>query len=236
MPTVIKNQPTSEEVIARLAGEGRPVALACSLGKDSLAAWVALEEAGIEVVPVHFWSIPRLPMVEETVAQMERVFGVRIHQYPHPRWTRALANAVYQPPQRCCVLEAAGVPQLDYADMWPLIKEDLGLPKDTWVADGVRACDSIQRRASLSRNGVMKRSTHKVSPIADWTKGEVMAALDRRGIGLPPDYLMFGRSFDGYDKRFMEPLRRERPQDFEIVAKWFPLIMADEKRWAHYGL
>ena len=57
MTTIIKGQPTSEEVRQYLAGQNKPVILACSLGKDSLAAWCALEKDGIEVVPVYFWSV-----------------------------------------------------------------------------------------------------------------------------------------------------------------------------------
>lgn len=218
-----------------LKDDCRPVALGCSLGKDSLACWVALEEAGIEVVPVHFWTIPRLPMVEETIAQMEGVFGVKIHQYPHPRFFKSLNAYLDQTPDRCSVIEAANMRNWSYDELWSAIYADLGLPEDTWQCDGVRACDSIQRRASLTKHGVVKPLKHKCSPIADWTKGEVMAALERRGIGLPPDYVMFGRSFDGLDKRFMEPLRKQRPEDFAIVEKWYPLIKSDEMRWAHYG-
>ena len=36
--------------------------------------------------------------------------------------------------------------------------------------------------------------------------------------------------------RFMKPLREQRPEDFEVVKKWYPFIEADEKRWEHYGL
>lgn len=235
MPTVIKGQPTSAEIVSRLKADGRPVALACSLGKDSLAAWVALEEAGIEVVPVYFWSVPRLPLIEENVRQIEGVFGVKIHQEPHPRFFRMLDEMTLQPPERIATIMKAGMEKPDYDELWPMIKEDLGLPPDTWVCDGVRACDSIQRRASLTRNGVMKRTTHKASVIADWTKSEVMDALERRGIGLPPDYELFGRSFDGLDERFMRPLRESRPEDYEAVKQWFPFVEADILRHDHYG-
>lgn len=98
------------------------------------------------------------------------------------------------------------------------------------------ACDNPYRRASLTKHGLMKLSTRKASVVADWTKAEVMEAIARRGIGLPPDYELFGRSFDGLDMRFMKPLREQRPEDFEVVKKWYPFIEADEKRWAHYGL
>ncbi|WP_148039642.1 phosphoadenosine phosphosulfate reductase [Slackia faecicanis] len=236
MTTVIKGQPTSAEVRQALKAEGRPVVLACSLGKDSLAAWIALERDGIEVVPVYFWSIPRLPMVEESIAKIEAVFGVRIHQYPHPRWFRTLNNCVYQSPDHCGIIDAAGLVEMTYEDERPLILEDLGLPPDTWECDGVRACDNPYRRASLTRHGLMKKTTRKASVIADWTKKECMDAIAERGIGLPPDYELFGRSFDGLDMRFMKPLRENRPEDFEIVRKWYPFIKADELRWEHYGL
>lgn len=236
MTTQIKGQPTSAEIRARLKAENCPVLLACSLGKDSLAAWCALEKDGIEVVPVYFWTIPNLPLIAENIATIEKVFGVKIHQAPHPRFFRMLANYVLQPPQRPTSIEYCGLQALDYEDMWPSIKQDLGLPADTWVCDGVRACDSIQRRASLTKHGILKQTTHKACVIADWQKCEVMEALEERGIGLPPDYEMFGRSFDGLDERFMRPLKENRPQDFEIIKKWFPFVDADIYRWQHYSM
>lgn len=236
MPTVIKGQPKSAEVRRRLRDEGRPVVLSCSLGKDSLAAWVALEDEGIEVVPIYYWSIPHLPMVEENVRTIEGVFGVRIHQYPHPRFFRTLNHYVFQSPAHCDVIEAARLTEFSYDDERPYILEDLGLPEDTWFCDGVRACDNPYRRASLTKHGIIKMTTRKASVIADWTKGEVMAALQRRGIGLPPDYELFGRSFDGLDMRFMKPLREKRPEDFAVVKEWYPFVETDILRWEHYGL
>lgn len=236
MPTIIKGQPTSADVREKLKADGKPVALACSLGKDSLAAWCALEADGIEVAPVYFWTVPNLPLVNENIETIENIFHVHINQAPHPRFFRMIRRHVLQPPERISVIDSAGIVEYDYDDMWPDIKIDLGLDADTWVCDGMRACDSIVRRATLTRNGVMRRTTHKVSPICDWTKAEVMDALEKRGIGLPPDYELFGRSFDGLDKRFMEPLRKNRPRDFEIIQKWFPFVGMDEKRWMHYGL
>ena len=161
---------------------------------------------------------------------------MKIHQYPHPRWSRTLNNCVFQSPEHCDVIEAANMPVFGYDDMRPFILEDLGLPENTWFCDGVRACDNPYRRASLTKHGLMKLTTRKASVVADWTKSEVMAAIERRGIGLPPDYELFGRSFDGLDMRFMKPLREKRPKDFEVVKQWYPFIEADEKRWAHYGL
>ena len=74
MPTIIKGQPTSEDVRRYLADRHEPVILACSLGKDSLAAWTALENDGVKVHPVYFWSVPDLPLIAENVEQIENIF------------------------------------------------------------------------------------------------------------------------------------------------------------------
>ena len=53
----------SAQLRAQLAGE--TVILAFSRGKDSLAAWLALREAGVNVVPYHMYLIPELRFVDE---------------------------------------------------------------------------------------------------------------------------------------------------------------------------
>ena len=73
----------------------------------------------------------------------------------------------------------------------------------------------------------MKPSSRKVSPVADWLKGEVLARIKSAGIPLPVDYEWFGRSFDGIDYRFIEPLSRFAPDDFARVLDWFPLAEAE---------
>lgn len=238
MPTQIKGQPTSAEVIARLKAEGRPVALSFSCGKDSIAAWIALEDAGVEVVPVYMYSVPpgTLRFVEDDVAYFESSFGVHIHQYPHPAYFAFFNHFICQAPQNLGIIEASCMPEPKYPEMWRLIKDDLGLPQDTWVADGVRAADSIVRRASFVRHGVMKASSRKVSVIADWLKAEVMAAIERRGIALPIDYELFGRSFDGLDYRFLAPMRDKLPDDYARLLEIYPMAELDIARHEHYGI
>lgn len=223
MPTIIKGQPTSEEIRATLAAEGRPVLVAFSTGKDALACELALQDAGIDTRLAYLYYIPGLRFVEETLARQEDQLGKPIARYPHPSLWRWLNNFVFQPPERLPIIAGANMPTIEYVSMWEWIRRDMGLPADTWVADGVRASDSIVRRASFTKHGVMKPSNRKVSPVADWLKGEVMARIARAGITLPPDYEWFGRSFDGIDYRFLEPLSRFAPDDFARVLEWFPL-------------
>lgn len=227
MPTAIKGQPSSGEVLQMLADLHEPVALGFSCGKDSIAAWIAMRDHGIEVVPVYFWLVPHLRFIDDELAYFEGVFGQRIHRYPNPSFYRLVNGFVDQPPERLRFIEAAGLPSPDYEQTWQLIFEDLGLSSGTWKADGVRAADSLVRRSSFVRHGVVKKSSRKVSPIADWLKSEVMDAINGAGIELPIDYEIFGRSFDGIDSRFTEPMRRHLPDDYERLRKWFPLMVSD---------
>lgn len=229
MPTIIKGQPTSAEVRERLAAEQRPVLVAFSGGKDAIAAELALQDAGIDTVLAYLYYIPgrrpgrTLEFIEQGLADLEQALGKPIHRYPHPSFYRWLNNFVFQPPERCEVIEAARLPTPDYATMWTFIRRDLNLPADTWVADGVRAADSIVRRASFTRHGVMKPKDHKVSPVADWLKGEVLDRISAASVSLPVDYEMFGRSFDGIDHRFLQPISERFPDDFQRILDWFPL-------------
>lgn len=229
MTTIIKGQPTSAEIRERLAAENRTVLVAFSGGKDAIAAELALQDAGIETVLAYMYYIPgrepgrTLDFVERGLVDLEQRLGKTIHRYPHPSFYRWLNNFVFQPPERCEVIEAANFPTPDYAVMWQLIRKDLGLPVDTWVADGVRAADSIVRRASFTRHGVMKPKDRKVSPVADWVKAEVMGRIEAAGITLPVDYQWFGRSFDGIDHRFLKRISEHAPDDFQRILDWFPL-------------
>lgn len=225
----VEGQPSSEEVRARLAAEGRPVCVAFSGGKDCIAANLALREAGIETRLAHMYLIPgkepgtTLDFVEDGLKALEDAFQQKVHRYPHPSLYRWLVNLVFQPPERCAVIEAANLVVPEYEDTWAIIRHDLGLDPDTWVADGVRAADSLTRRASIKLHGAMKEESRKVSPIWDWLTGRTYGYIEDHGIPLPVDYELFGRSFDGLDHRFLSPIKEHFPRDFEQILEWFPL-------------
>ena len=100
MTTVIRNQGTSLAVREKLAADGRPVLLAFSCGKDSLAAWLAMRDMGIEVIPAYLYYVPGLRFVDEELDYFEQKFQTRIKRYPHPSLYRWLNNAVFQAPER----------------------------------------------------------------------------------------------------------------------------------------
>ena len=221
--TEIPGVTQSAELRKQLAAQGRPVLLAFSRGKDSVAAWIALLEAGVQVVPYHLYAIPGLEFVDESLAYYEAFFGCKILNLPHPSLFRWLANGMFQPPERIRVLEAAKIDIPDYQDVQDLIRDQAGLPADTWTCDGVRAADSPTRRMSLREHGPVhdRKRTQKI--IWDWRKAHVYAAIERAAVRLPPEYEWFGRSFDGLDLRFLGPIREHRPRDYARILQWFPL-------------
>ena len=213
----------SVDIREDLAAVGAPVLLAMSGGKDALAAWVALRDAGVDVRPYYMYLVPGLEFVDESLARIEEHFGRRVARYPHPSLYRWLNNFTFQSPERLAVIEAARLPSPTYDQVVSLIREDFGVPASTWVADGVRAADSPVRRVSIIRHGAMKPGKRKVSPVWDWRKRDVIDSLTADGISLPPEYEWFGRSFDGLDYRFLEPLSRHAPDDYARILEWFPL-------------
>lgn len=234
MPTVLEGQPPSAEVLACLRAEDRPVVLAFSRGKDSIAAWVALRDAGITVRPFYLYSIPGLLSFErESLAYFEAVFGCPIPLYPHPGLYRQLRHNVFQSPDRWSTIQAARLPNLTHEAVNAGVRADYGLDPDTWVADGVRAADSLVRRGAIARHGAFRPTVRKVSPIWDHTKAETLALISRAGIDLPIDYQWWGRSFDGLDYRFLGPLAEHAPDDYARVLEWFPLAELELYRHDH---
>jgi 3'-phosphoadenosine 5'-phosphosulfate sulfotransferase (PAPS reductase)/FAD synthetase len=224
-PIVIEGATPSAEIREQLAREGRPVLLAFSRGKDSIAAWLALREARVEVRPFHLYLVPGLRFVDESLAFYEDYFDTAIPQLPHPSLYRWLNTLLFTPPERRVVIEAAQLPELDYLDISrALCEEHYDLdPEATYTADGVRAADSPNRRTAIKFHGAVRESVLKVSPVWDWRIKHVRSALAEHNCPLPIDYEWFNRTFDGLDIRFLKPIKENAPDDYERILEWFPL-------------
>lgn len=223
----IANQPPTSEIRHQLKrwteDNHQPVCVSYSLGKDAITTALALLEDEIPFIPVFFYEVPDLEFVNETIEYQQEKLGVRIRQYPHPSLYRWLNELVYQPPEKSVYILASDLITPTYEQMWEWVKANEELKPETWVADGVRAADSIVRRASLSRHGIMKPSNCKVSPVADWRINAVREIMKRHNFDLPIDYELFGRSFDGLDPRFLRPIKENLPKDYMRILEWFPL-------------
>lgn len=224
--TQIAGIPSSENIRRDIAENEEDILLAFSRGKDSIATWIALLESGIRperIHPYHMYGVPDLQFVEDSLKYFEDVFQRRIRRYPHPSLIRILKNMVFQPPEHLATIEQARLREITYEDTTDAIRQDCGISPDALAADGVRSSDSIIRRIAFSRYGAVKRHLKKFSPIWDWKIYHVRKAVEDWGIEWPIDYEWFGRSFDGFDYRFLEPISRHAPEDFQQILKWIPL-------------
>jgi hypothetical protein len=225
--------PTSEEIIREIRKETDTVLLAFSAGKDSIAAWLAIREH-FKVIPFYRYSIPGLGFVERSLKYYEEFFGTHIIRIQHPSLTRWLNNFVFTPPERCGVIEELDFPEFNYDDQRDILCEDLKLPPNQrWIANGTRATDSLQRRTHFKCHGAINRNGRVFYPIWDWNSEGMMQEFKRSGVAMPVDYQLFGRSFDGIDFRFLNPIKDHFPEDYATILKWFPLAELEIKRFEY---
>lgn len=214
---------------------GPRVMLAFSRGKDALGAYLALRDSFKEVVPFHLDLVPGLSFVDESIAYYEKAFGRRIIRLPHPSFYRMLNNLTFQPPSQATVIAAAGLPNFDYPDIYAIVRDIERLPDHVMAATGVRAVDSPMRMLAMRTHGPISRGRQQFYPVWDWKKDRLLSEIEKSGIGLPVDYDLFGRTFDGLDLRFLYPLKHKRPEDYRRILEWYPLADVEVWRFERFG-
>ena len=223
---------SGEQVIAEVRAEiGPKTLLAFSGGKDSIGAYLALRDT-FEVVPYYLFRIPNLEFVEESLTNYEKFMGVHIIRLPHEALPRWLNNYVYQSPGNAAVIEAARIPEHEYSDCIDWACQIAGLdPKKMMAAIGTRAADNQIRYMQFKKYGAINRVKRQYSPIFDWKKDRLLEAIEKSGVKLSVDYKLFGRSFDGLDYRFLAPIKKHFPRDWQKICTWFPLVEAELYRY-----
>lgn len=223
-----------DALLSWLRSETDTLIVAFSRGKDALALLLALldwnrrrPEQAFRLVAYHCEPVPGLRFVRRSLERYRALFpDVPILNLPHPNFYNLLYEMVFQPPGRGFVVGSLMPTQWDMEDVHRLILLDQGLPDHTFVVMGVRAADSPERRLHFITHGAVSQNywPRRAYPIWDYTKQDVIRLLVRHRVPLPIDYRWFGRTMDGIDYRFLEPLRRYAPDDYERVRFWFPLI------------
>ena len=219
----------SADLRERIAKQYRVTLLAFSAGKDSIASWLAIRDT-IEIIPHYRYLVPDLEFVEESLQYYEKFFGVHIIRVPHPSLYRMIRNKVFCPPDRFRIADACQLPDVDYMDVTNAVRESTGVPSDTLTASGVRASDSIPRRIHFKTHGPVTLKGLMWYPTWDWRMQKLHDEIKYSGIKIPVDYLMFGRSFDGIDYRFLNQIQKYFPRDYRRILDWFPLAEAELKR------
>lgn len=229
--------PPGPEVIRLIREQSDTVMLAFSSGKDAVAAWLAMRDhrpAFKRIVPFYLYAVPGLEFIEKSLRYYEAFFGTRIIRMPQPWLYNALASNVYQPPCHRPIIKAARMAGVTREDVRRAIREDEGLPEDTWYASGVRASDSPIRRVHFKKHGAMVESSRVFYPVWDLRKDGLVDSLRESGVKMSADYRLFGRSFDGIDYRFLKPIHDHFPNDYRRILEFFPMAGLEIKRaeWA----
>jgi hypothetical protein len=226
--------PRGRELLEIIRTDGNTVMLAFSRGKDALSCWLLLREAGFEIIPIHYYRVPGLEFVEESLRYYERYFGTRIHRLPHPSLYRMLRNFLFTPPSRISIVWEHELPRINYDILRRSLAEDLGMSEDTWIAVGCKASDSLRRHMTFARYGPIRRSQRTFHPAWDLSKADLLALLRRHHVKLPVEYRYFGRTFDGIDFRFLWGIKKHWPQDYKRIIDWFPLAQLEILRYERY--
>lgn len=210
---------------------GDTVVLSFSRGKDSLAALCQLRKHFGRIVPFYFELIPGgLRIENEDIARWEDVLGCEVYRYLHPGVPKMLRECVYQPPGRWEDILAMDLPRAySKAAIEADVRARAKCP-EAFVAVGVRAADSLNRRSGITRSGALNPATQTFFPVFDWDIARVEREIRAYGQPLPADYRLFGRSLEGLDLRYTVPLREAYPDDYETLRAWFPLIDLDTFR------
>ena len=216
---------TSAELCEQMARECDTAILAFSTGKDSIAAWLQMRRYFKRIIPYYCYSVPGLEFVEKSLCYYEDFFGTHIYRLPHRSFYRWMRGMVFQPPPHVTKIEALDLPGEEYDDamIGELIRGIAKLPDGAYVGTGVRMADSPMRRVGLKTHGCINHNLKRFYPVYDWKKSDLLREFDEAGVKLPPDYRLFGRTFDGIDFRFLSPIKENYPRDYEKILAYFPL-------------
>lgn len=205
--------------------------LSFSCGKDAIGSWAMLRKHFHTIIPVYYYLIPKLSFVEKSLTYYEEVFQTKIVRVPNPNLIRMLNAGTYQTPANNRIIASYDFPMIDFDDVFDFVKEDKGMPQDTWVAIGNRMYDNLNRYGSIKKYGAHNEKRKTFYPIYDYKIDDLVRLLKEENIKLPIDYAVWGKSFDGLDHRFIKPLKEHFPADYEQIKSYFPLIEADLLRY-----
>lgn len=205
--------------------------LGMSRGKDSLAAWVWLEQFFTRIIPFHSAMVPHLRIADESLAHYEKQFGTKIERALHGSFPWALYNLVYQPIWDDDEIEAMKLKTWTNSDIAQILREKYNVPQ-AWAAYGINMVDSLSRRVRIKAKGIEDGGAKHVAgktfyPCFDWTREMILEAIRYRGLSLPRDYLVTNRTLAEIPScKEIELLEEVCPEDFKRLEAAYPLMRA----------
>lgn len=220
------------DVVHKIAGE---TLLLSFSGRDSLATWLFLRDAGFQLIPYFCYTVPHLSYDDEALAYYEKFFQTHIIRLPHPNTYSLLRSGAYQPLDTWRILYYSDLPSFDFSDIEKRLAAQFGLGDNYLSAVGIRATDNIMRWRLIHQMGpIGLKKRRYYFAIWDWKTQTVMDYIYRFGAKLSKSYLYFGSTGDGIDYRFLRFLKDNLPDDYNRVLELFP--MADIELFRYEGV
>lgn len=198
------------------------VIVAVSGGKDSVATLDLCCKHFARVEAYHLYGVPGIQFVNRYLDYLERRYKVAINRRPGEIFVGYLREGLYR--ARCVDISAVKNTEIKADE-----RRRTGI---RWIANGMRKCDSLQRRGMLTSGGLVNPAWNKLCPIGDWSDAQVDRYLRENNIPLAPDYSIWDRSWGyGLGGAYLAAIRRKWPADYAQIKKYFPLVDAEADRW-----
>ena len=223
----------SDELCEKMAEKHNGVCLlAFSRGKDSIASFIKLKRYFHTIIPYHLSMLPEeMSFEKESLKYYEDIFETKIERMLSPSFFRMINKYILQIPERLPIIDYHDIKNYDYKEIQNIVKAKYNLPKETMTGIGVTQFDSFRRQSTIRKNGAVNLNKCEFFPIFDMKKLEIFSLIDENKIKYPVDYDLYGKSFDGFDYRFLKPLKEKFPADYDLIKFWFPLIDLEIMRY-----
>lgn len=222
----------SAELMQKMAEKTNGVSLlAFSTGKDGLCAWVEMRKYFTKITPVYYYMIPGLSFIEKTLSYYEDFFQTKIIRLPNPNVIRMMNAGTFQSPATWSIIKKFKFPEPKREELCEYVKEDNGIDKGAYTAIGNRMYDNLSRYRAISKFGAINDKIKTFFPVYDYKIADVVNSIQSAGVRLPIDYRIWGKTFDGLDYRFIAPLKKLFPDDYEKIKAFFPFIDLEIARY-----
>ena len=208
------------------AASGGVCFLGFSRGKDSITSWLWLRKFFDRIIPFHCASVPGLSFVDESLEYYEEYFQTKIERCISGDIMHAISNLVFQPIEDEQLIDSLEIVSYDNHEVFLSLRAKYNLPQ-AWCAFGINASDSIDRRIYVNKCGGRHDHRQTFYPCYDWTKAQILDAVNRSGVKLPKDYLLANRTLASIPNlRHLISMETMMPEDFARVELVFPFIRA----------
>ncbi len=192
------------------------VIVAFSGGKDSVVTLDLCCRYFKSVSAFFMYQIPNLSFQEATIRYAENRYGITIDRLPHFELSDFLAYGSFRH-------HDASVPIIGINDIYRYAR----ITHDAWwIAAGERIADSIVRRAMMKKSGCIDEKRGRFYPVANFTKADVMQYIKHHKLKPAPEAALIGHSFRSLAGHDLYQLKKNYPDDYQLVLKWFPFAEA----------